>query len=131
MLGRYWQSATLAERDDFQTVFRAYMIRVYSDNFANFSSESFRVIDERTSSYTTVVRTEITKIATHEPMIIEWQVIKKPEGFKVYDLNVGGVSLALAQQQEFVSAIQRNGGQVSMLIKLLRSKLTQMETAQQ
>jgi len=57
--------------------------------------------------------------------------MKEPDGYKVYDLNVGGVSLAMAQQEEFAAAIQRNGGQVSILIKMVRSKLTQMETARQ
>ena len=132
VLGRYWQTATSTERDDFTTVFRGYMIQIYSDNFANYRSDTFRVIDERaTSDTTTAIRTAITEIVTGQPMAIEWRVMKKPEGYKVYDLNVGGVSLALAQQQEFVAAIQRNGGRVSILIKMVRSKLTQMETAQQ
>jgi len=132
VLGRYWQTATSIERDDFTTVFRGYMIQIYSDNFANYRGDTFRVIDQRvTSDTTTAIRTAITEIVTGQPMAIEWRVMKKPEGYKVYDLNVGGVSLALAQQQEFAAAIQRNGGQVSILIKMMRSKLTQMETAQQ
>ena len=132
MLGRYWQNATATERSEFTNVFRGYMIRIYSDNFANYSTDTFHVVDQRLASeLTTIVRTEITEIATREPMTIEWRVIKAPEGFKVFDLTVGGVSLAVAQQQEFATAIQRNGGQVSILIKMVRSQLTQMETAQQ
>jgi phospholipid transport system substrate-binding protein len=132
MLGRYWQNATATERDEFTNVFRNYMIRIYSDNFANYSTDTFHVIDQRMASeLTTIVRTEITEIVTHEPMTIEWRVVKTPEGFKVFDLTVGGVSLAAAQQEQFTAAIQRNGGQVSILIKMVRSQLTQMETAQQ
>jgi phospholipid transport system substrate-binding protein len=132
MLGRYWQNATGTERNEFTNVFRDYMIRIYSDNFANYSTDTFHVIDQRVvSELTTIVRTDIIQTATHEPITIEWRVIKMPEGFKVYDLSVGGVSLAVAQQQEFAAAIQRNGGQVSILIKMVRSQLTQMETAAQ
>jgi len=132
MLGRYWQNATTTERSEFTAVFRDYMIRIYSDNFANYSLDTFHVTDERAAGeLTTLVRTGITCIATGEPIVIEWRVIKGPEGFKVYDLIVSGVSLATAQQEEFASAIQRNGGQVSILIKMVRSRLTQMETAEQ
>jgi phospholipid transport system substrate-binding protein len=132
MLGRYWEGATTTERDDFRTVFRDYMIRVYSDNFVNYGSDTFRVIDQRAENdTTTIVRTEITKIETGRPLPIEWQVSKQPDGFKVDDLSVGGVSLAVAQRDEFASIIQRNGGQVSSLIKLVRSKLSQIETAEQ
>jgi phospholipid transport system substrate-binding protein len=132
MLGRYWQNATGTERSEFTNVFRDYMIRIYSDNFANYSTDTFHVIDQRVASeLTTIVRTEITEIVTREPMTIDWRVVKTPEGFKVFDLTVGGVSLAAAQQEQFAAAIQRNGGQVSILIKMVRSQLMQMETAQQ
>lgn len=132
MLGRYWETATQADRDDFTNVFRDYMIRIYADNFANFSSESFRVVDQRPGSEsTTTVRTQITEIATGQPIVIEWRLVRKPEGLKVLDLSVGGISLAIAQQEEFASAIQRSGGQVSALTLMIRSKLTKMETAAQ
>jgi phospholipid transport system substrate-binding protein len=132
MLGRYWQNATATERSDFTAVFRDYMIRIYSDNFANYNTNTFHVTDQRAAGeLTTIVRTGITPVATGEPITIEWAVMKRPEGFKVYDLSVGGVSLAAAQEEQFAAAIQRNGGQVSILIKMVRSRLTQMETAQQ
>ena len=132
MLGHYWQNATATERDDFRTVFRDYVVRIYSDNFGKFNSTTFRVIDQRAASdTTTIVRTDINQIESGQAITIEWFLIQKPDGFKVVDLNVGGVSLAIAQREEFGSAIQRNGGQVSMLTKMMRSKLTQMETAAQ
>jgi phospholipid transport system substrate-binding protein len=132
MLGRYWQTASATERDDFTTVFRNYMIRIYSDNFSQYDSQSFRVIDQHAESATaTVVRTTITRTATGEPMTIDWRVIESPDGFKVRDLSVGGVSLAVAQQEEFASIIERDGGQVSILVTQMRSKVTQMETAAQ
>jgi phospholipid transport system substrate-binding protein len=132
MLGRYWQNATAADRSEFTSVFRDYMLRVYSDNFTNYSIDTFHVIDQRAAgTLTTIVRTGITRTATDEPITIEWQVMERPEGFKVYDLSVGGVSLATAQQEEFASAMQRTGGQVSILTKMMRMRLTQTETAQQ
>jgi len=132
MLGRYWQGATETERADFTDVFRDFMIRVYSDNFSKYNGDSFRVIDQRVESEAvTIVRTNITPTGSSQAMPIEWRVVKTLDGYKVNDLNVGGVSLAVAQQAEFGSAIQRNGGQVSILIKQVRSKLTQLETAGQ
>jgi phospholipid transport system substrate-binding protein len=130
VLGRYWETATADERQDFTNVFQAYMIRVYSDNFADFSSDTFRVIDQRAlGDATVVVRTSITSAATGQPMILEWLVSKKADSFKVYDLNVDGVSLVAAQQEEFASVMQRTGGQVATITRLMRSKLDQMETA--
>src|SRR5579862_8164533 len=55
VLGRYWETATAIEHDDFRNVFRDYMIRVYSDNFANYDSDTFRVIDQRAESDATTI----------------------------------------------------------------------------
>jgi ABC-type transporter MlaC component len=132
MLGGYWQNATATERTEFTSAFRDYMLRIYSDNFTNYSIDTFHVTDQRPAGeLTTIVTTGITRTATGEPITIEWRLIQRPEGFKVYDLSVGGVSLATAQQEEFASALQRTGGQVSILTKMMRMRLSQMETAQQ
>jgi phospholipid transport system substrate-binding protein len=130
MLGRFWQSATDRERNDFTHVFRDYMIRTYADHFSQYRSDSFRVVDQRAvSDAVTIVRTNITLTSTDQPMTLEWQVIRKPDGFKVNDLSVGGASLAVAQREEFASALQRDGGQISLLTEQVKSKLTQLETA--
>jgi phospholipid transport system substrate-binding protein len=132
MLGRYWQTATDSERNNFTSVFRAYMIRVYSDHFGLYRDDSFRVIDQRAeSTAVTIVRTNIIAIASGQPMTLEWRVIREPDGFKVADLIVGGVSLATAQREEFASAMRLDGGEVSILISQMRSKLTHLETAGQ
>jgi|SRR5579863_2483424 len=132
MLGRYWQTASDSDRTDFINVFRDYIVRIYADHFSLYRGDSFRVIDQRAESATvTIVRTSITAIASGQAMTLEWRVTKGPEGFKVDDLIVAGISLATAQQQEFASVIRLDGGQVSILTKQVRSKLTQLETAGQ
>lgn len=132
MLGRYWQTASDSERTDFTNVFRDYIVRIYADHFNRYRSDSFRVIDQRAeSNTTTIVRTSIIAVATGQPAILEWRVSKGPNGFKVHDLIVGGISLATTQREEFASVIQNNGGRVSLLTKQVRSKLTQLETAGQ
>lgn len=132
MLGRYWQQASDSERADFTNVFRDYMIRIYSGNFRLYRSDSFHVIDQRTESDTrTIVRTDVTPFKSGQPMTIEWLVVKTTDGFKVTDLSVGGASLAVAQREEFTSALQRDGGQVSVLVRQVRSKLTGLEMAGQ
>jgi phospholipid transport system substrate-binding protein len=132
MLGRYWQTASADERADFTNVFRDYMIRTYSDNFSLYRSNSFHVLDQHAESDTaTIVRTDITPYKSGQPMTIEWLVIRQQDGFKVDDLSVGGASLATAQQEEFGAALQHDGGQVSILVKQVRSKLSELEMAGQ
>ncbi len=128
MLGPYWQGASPAERAAFAEVFRDYIIRIYSDNFAQYRSDSFRVLGQRPAGERmTIVRSEIVAVASTQPIAIEWRLVKKPEGFRVIDLSVDEVSLAFAQQAECTAAIARNGGQIAALISLMRLQLEQMD----
>jgi phospholipid transport system substrate-binding protein len=120
VLGRYWKTATATERQDFTAVFRDFMIRVYSNLLTDYSNGSFRVIDQRTESTTSaVVYTEIGSPASGQRVKVEWRVINL-SGYRVVDMSVSGISLALTKREEFASYIQRNGD-LSSLIERLRA----------
>jgi phospholipid transport system substrate-binding protein len=128
VLGRYWRDATEGERAEFTDRFSTYMVKMYSQRFAGYSGESFRIVKQRVESETTtVVGTEIMRAATGEPVAVGWRVTKTPEGFKVTDIDVGGVSLVLAQRDEIASAIQQNGGALSGLLQQLQKKTDELE----
>ena len=50
---------------------------------------------------------------------------KSGDSYKIADVTVEGVSMALTERQEFAAVIQRGGGQVDALLKLLREKTGQ------
>jgi phospholipid transport system substrate-binding protein len=49
--------------------------------------------------------------------------------FKITDVDVEGVSMALAQREEFASVIQRNGGTVAGLNQSLEQRLAGGDTS--
>ena len=49
--------------------------------------------------------------------------------YKIVDVDVEGISMILAQREEFASVIQRNGGTVSGLIQAIRQKLQNNDVA--
>jgi phospholipid transport system substrate-binding protein len=128
VLGRYWRDATESERVEFTDRFSTYMVKMYSQRFASYSGETFRVVKQRVENETTtVVGTEIVRATTGEPVAVGWRVAKTPEGFKITDIDVGGVSLVLAQRDEIASAIQQNGGTLPGLFRQLRKKMDELE----
>ena len=61
VVGRYWQKATDTERQTFTTVYRDFMICIYSRRFADYNGQSFRVVGQVVENPTsTMVYTEIT-----------------------------------------------------------------------
>jgi phospholipid transport system substrate-binding protein len=59
------------------------------------------------------------------PVKVVWRVSGSNNNYKVTDVMVEGVSMAVTQRQEFASVIQRGGGQIDPLLKLLRDKVGQ------
>ncbi len=132
VLGHYWQGTSDTERQQFSDAFADYTVRMYSLRFADYAADSFRVISQRAQGETaTVVSTEITPVATAtaQPVGLEWRVESTAGGYKVTDISAGGASLALAQREEFASAVEHSGGSVSSLIQKLRTKTTELATA--
>jgi phospholipid transport system substrate-binding protein len=124
VLGRYWQTASDGERQEFTAVFRDFLARSYSQRFAEYSGEPFRVLRQRAESATsTVVYTEVDRPDTDQPLEVDWRVADH-DGYRIDDVSIAGISMALTQREEFSSFLQRNGGSVSRLIRQLQVKMS-------
>ena len=55
-----------------------------------------------------------------QPTPIQWRVQNSGQGWKVIDVQVKGVWLAITQQQDFISTIDNNGGKIDVLIQQLQ-----------
>lgn len=127
VLGRYWQKSSEAEQQAFTATYRDFMIRVYAQRFIRYSGETFQVVGERTENATsTIVYTEMNQPTSGAPLKVEWRVANG-DGYRIVDISVAGVSMALAQREDFGSFLSQNGGDVSGLIHQLQVKTTALE----
>jgi phospholipid transport system substrate-binding protein len=122
VLGRYWRVATPAQQQDFVTLFANYIALAYSDRLAEYSGETLRVTGSRAAPDGSVVSSEIVRPNGAPPAKIDWLLTQHDGAYKISDVIVEGVSMAVTQRSEFASVIQRNGGQVQGLITALRQK---------
>lgn len=132
VLGRYWNSASDKEKQDFQGLFEAYVVRAYSIRFSEYSGEIVKVTGSRSESAdNTVVSSQILQPGGAPPVHVDWIVRKESDAFRIADVSVDGVSMVLTQKQEFAAVIERNGGGVTALNKAIQDKLNGATTAQQ
>jgi phospholipid transport system substrate-binding protein len=122
VLGRHWRSASDAERRQFVEAFEDYMVQVYATRFRQFSGAIFKVVGQRQDGQSVVVSTEIERANGQPPAKVIWQVVKQPNGYKITDVSVEGISQAVTYRQEFSSVIEQQGGQVSALTQELLRK---------
>ncbi len=131
VLGRYWSLANEPERQQFASLFEDWIIRTYSARFKQYGGEVIRVTGARDESDTlSVVSSQFTSPNGAPPAKVEWHVRKQADGdFKVIDVAVEGVSMALTQRDEIAAVADRNGGTMAGLNKALEDRLSSIATA--
>ncbi|HUC73240.1 MAG TPA: ABC transporter substrate-binding protein [Stellaceae bacterium] len=122
VLGRYWRLATPEQQQEFVKVFTNYIALAYSNRLAEYSGETLRVTGSRPAPDGQLVSSEIMRTNGQPPARVDWLLTPQSGSYKINDVIVEGVSMAVTQRSEFASVIQRNGGQVQGLITALRQK---------
>jgi phospholipid transport system substrate-binding protein len=111
VLGPYWRVASPTQRQEFKTVLEQYLVRFYGQRLAEYHGESFRVTGSRPSPSGEVVTSEIIR-PQGPPIEVDWRVGVENGQYKITDVSIEGVSMALTQRNQFAEMIQRNGGQI-------------------
>ncbi|MGH6990325.1 MAG: MlaC/ttg2D family ABC transporter substrate-binding protein [Stellaceae bacterium] len=124
VLGRYWRTASPAERQKFIDVYRSFIVVSYATRFSQYSGETVKVTHvRRETADISVVSSEIVHPNGEPPVKVSWRVRKGRNGYKIIDVGVEGVSMMLTQREEFASVIERNGGTVAGLTSAIEQKL--------
>ena len=120
-MGRNWSKATPEQQQVLAQEFKTLLIRTYSGALANYQNHvmDFKPLKMQPSDSDVLVRTTVTAPGG-QPIPIDYNLEKKPDGWRAYDVTVGGVSLVTNYRDEFNNAI-RDGG-VDGLIKSLQTK---------
>ena len=122
VLGRYWRTATPGEQKEFLKLFEDYVVFVYTARLSDFGGEQFKIAGSRLDSDSVIVTTDVITPGAPQPLKIDWRLVNDDGTYKISDVIVEGVSMAVTQRSEFASVIQRHGGQVQGLLELMRQK---------
>lgn len=127
VLGKYARTVTPAQYQDFAQAFRLYANSVYESRIGQYSGQTLQVTGSIVKSPgDVVVSTNITGGASGKTNEVDWRVLKAPDGrWRVVDVEVAGVWLAITQQQDFVSTLDNSRGDVAGLSRQLRSQAMQ------
>jgi phospholipid transport system substrate-binding protein len=124
VLGRNWLAATPEQRKEYMRLFEELVVKTYSDRFAFYTGEGFRV---RTSypegNRDFIVNSEITHPDGSPATAIDWRLRQKDGKLGIIDVVVEGVSMSVTQRQEYASVIERNGGNIDGLLDVMRQHL--------
>ena len=120
VLGKYARQATPDQYARFSAAFRAYAEGVYQKRIDDYHGEKVVVSGSSLNRPGDAVVTTMLSGPRTQPMAIVWRVQNSGQGWKVIDVQVKGVWLAITQQQDFISTIDNAGGKIDVLIQQLQ-----------
>lgn len=122
VLGRAWKKASKEQRDQYQDLFKQFVLRTYSRRLGGYTGQKFNVVNAKNFGKKDVlVTTEISR-PSGPPIEARWRVRLFKEKHKIIDVMVAGVSMVQTQKSEFRSVVKRQG--VSGLIETLRLQVS-------
>ena len=120
-VGKLWWKASPAQQERIATEFRGMLIRIYSNAIDTYRGQTMQVLPVRMAAGATetTVRNRYLKPGA-PPVSVDYAMKKTPEGWKIYDISVEGVSLVLTYRSEFEQITRTSG--IDGLIKRLAEK---------
>jgi phospholipid transport system substrate-binding protein len=122
-VGRAWNQATPEQKKKLVSEFRNMLVRTYSNAIQPYEGQQMKVMPVRMKAGDTdaTVQNQFIRSGA-QPVKIDYQMRKTPQGWKIYDIVVEGVSLVLTYRSEF-DAVEKQDG-IDGLIKRLAQKNT-------
>jgi len=120
-MGKSWQTASPAQQTEVVNEFRSMLVRIYSNAIDVYRGQTLRVLPLRLPQGATDVTVRNQYLREGRPPVpVEYAMRKTPEGWKIYDIAIEGVSLVLTYRAEFEQITRTSG--VDGLIKRLKEK---------
>lgn len=125
VLGRYWRTSTPAQRDAFIAAYRELNVKTWSGRFDDFTGKNFDFQDTTPSSSEdqVFVNSSVDMGQNQPPAKVVWRVKQTGNDFKIVDIIIENVSLAITARNEYAAFIKKAPGGVDDLIKNLQEKV--------
>ena len=121
VLGPYWNTASDAQKVDYQQAFENLIVDSYALRFRDYSGGTVKIGKEVTQGKDVSVMSQIVQANGAPPINVNWRVRPESDGFKIVDVAVEGVSMGQTQRSEFASVIEQNGGKIQPLIDAMKN----------
>jgi phospholipid transport system substrate-binding protein len=126
-VGPNWRKATPEQQNQLTEQFRTLLVRTYSVGLSSYRDETIEFEPLRASSDSDVVVKSRVKRPGAQPVTIDYSMEKSANGWKVYDVSIGGVSLVTTYRDTFRDEVRQSG--IDGLIKSLSDKNRQLAAA--
>jgi phospholipid transport system substrate-binding protein len=125
-VGRNWDKATPEQKARLIEEFKTLLVRTYASSIAAYRNQKFEFRPLRARPTDTDVTVQVRVLQSGaQPVALDYDMEKRPGGWKVWDVRVGGISLVANYRTEFDNQVRESG--VEGLIRTLQAKNKSLE----
>ena len=121
-LGPVRKSLNENEKKTYNSLFKEYFLKSFSDRLAEYTNPEIDVLDKKVLNEKYTIVNSILKAKGDRPEIkIDWRIYTKdPQNPLIRDLIIEGLSLARTQKEEFSSILSSNNNDINFLFDALK-----------
>ena len=121
-MARNWRLASPEQQAQLTNEFRTLLVRTYSTAISSYREQKidYKPLRAKPEDTEVTVKAEVRQPGSTQPVPIDYEMEKTSNGWKVYDVKVGGVSLVTTYRETFAAEVKDHG--VDGLIKSLAEK---------
>ena len=124
VLGRYWRTSTPEQKKGFINAYRELNIKTWSKRFDEFKGKKFVFKGTSPSnSANQIFVNSLVPMDQGEPAKVVWRVKQTGDKFKIVDIIIENVSLAITARNEYTAFIKNSPSGIDGLIKDLKAKV--------
>ncbi len=109
VLGRQrWKATSASQQRRFTDTFKVTVMRTYAVALSQYTNETVRVLPLRGNQQQSrvIVKTQI--LGNGPTVAVNYRLVRKNDGWKVYDFDVEGVSMLRSFRSQFAEELARN-----------------------
>ena len=109
-VGRAWSTASAEQQNRLVDEFRALLVRTYANAVDVYRGQTMKVQPVRmTPGDTEVTVRNLYQNSANQTIPVDYSMRKTPEGWKIYDVTVEGMSLVITYRGEFDQVVRQSG----------------------
>jgi phospholipid transport system substrate-binding protein len=118
VLARFARVATPPENDKFNTLFEDVIVYTWSRRFGEYNGQTLKVKDSTPDGEDGALVNSDILGNDKQSFAVSWRLRKRETGFRVVDIIIEGVSMAITYRQEYATIIQQSGGVAGLLSQM-------------
>lgn len=120
VLGVHWRKATPQQRETFLTAFMDFTTKSWADKFSMYTGQKIVFTGSHSASKGQIFVNSV--VQNNPPAEVIWRLREKDGQYKIIDIIVEGVSMAMSYRNEYAAFLQANNGNLDKLTQTLQEK---------